>query len=393
MTNHNQAPTQYDEWLTDDSAHAALVMREWLVPIEGTDAVIFPPTYAPPEEKRKEDWPGYNIDRLENGTKVCQIDSVGSQANRMEPIFKRPPYSELVPQVIVTAGTRQVHLLDAGHRAADAIVRFTDLGTALWDAFRALLDRGDAETLARIAPTSLVFGVWDSRATQAKVPRIVRSVIRAYNIREFHRSAQYSTIAGEILEGGEAEVTTKGPKAELGLAHVPAAFTHGGIQVLDEIRRDAALSFVSLRTLRSTSQTAEDDLKLRRYILGLALISFTAPQEIALRQGCELVPNPEKTRQCQIVRVDGNRDLFLLTHQEALAYARDAARAFEIRESVSGTFNSEVAQELLKLPEKERKAALRSGPVTVDSLKKSRTKAAKKSNAAPTTEESQSEQQ
>src|SRR5260221_5522517 len=154
-------------------------MRQWLVPVEGSDAIIFPPTYAPPEGTRKEDWLGYNIDTLEDGTKVCQIDSVGSQANRIEPIFKRAPYAQLVPQVVVKAGTREVHLLEAGHRAADAIVRFSDLGQELWDAFKALLDAGNAEPLARMAPTSLIFGGWDSRATQVKMPRIVRSVIRA----------------------------------------------------------------------------------------------------------------------------------------------------------------------------------------------------------------------
>ena len=34
---------------------------------------------------REEDWTGYNIDRFEDGASVCQIDSVGSQANRIEP--------------------------------------------------------------------------------------------------------------------------------------------------------------------------------------------------------------------------------------------------------------------------------------------------------------------
>ena len=32
---------------------------------------------------------GYSIDTLSDGTKVAQIDSVGAQANRMEPLFKR----------------------------------------------------------------------------------------------------------------------------------------------------------------------------------------------------------------------------------------------------------------------------------------------------------------
>jgi CRISPR-associated protein Csb1 len=46
----------------------------------------------------------YNIDTLSDGTRVCTIDSVGSQANRMEPIFKAPPYSQLVPQIDIAYG-------------------------------------------------------------------------------------------------------------------------------------------------------------------------------------------------------------------------------------------------------------------------------------------------
>ena len=242
--NQNVRLNQFDDWLKDESDVAALVFQQWLKPVEGNGAIIFPPTY--PIEANKG---GYNIDRFEDGYSVCQIDSVGSQANRMEPIFKRDKYKHLVPQVSIKAGEREIHLLDAGHRAADAMVRFSTLGPQLHEAFEAYRDTGNAEPLAKIAPTSIVFGSWDSRATQAKLPRIVRSVIRAFNIREVHRSAQYSTIAGEILEGGDAEVTTKGPKAELGLAHVPAVLTHGGVQVLGEIRRNAALNVEGIRTL------------------------------------------------------------------------------------------------------------------------------------------------
>ena len=44
--------------------------------------------------------------------------------------------------------------------------------------------------MAKIAPTSLLFGVWDSRSTQVKVARVFRSVIRAHNVRKLSRSAQ-----------------------------------------------------------------------------------------------------------------------------------------------------------------------------------------------------------
>jgi len=134
-----------------------------------------------------------------------------------------------------------------------------------------------------------------------------------------HRSAQYSTIAGEIFEGGDAEVTTKGPKAELGLAHVPAVQTHGGVQVLGEIRQEAILDLSALRALAAPGD-AEDTLKLRRYVLGLALVTFTAPMEPCLREGCELVPSPEKDAEWKLVQHDGKRKDLVVTHCQALAF-------------------------------------------------------------------------
>ncbi len=134
---------------------AALVCRQWLMPAEGHDAVIFPPTFAAPESGGKA---GYNIDPLGDSTDpkaplVAIIDTVGSQANRMEPLFKKAngedtSCSRLVPQIDIRAGNKVVNLLDAGHRAADAIVRYSALGPKLREAFGTYRESGDA-TLAR----------------------------------------------------------------------------------------------------------------------------------------------------------------------------------------------------------------------------------------------------
>jgi CRISPR-associated protein Csb1 len=363
---------QADDWLQDDSAVVALVMHQWLEPVDGKNAVIFPPTYAKPQGSRQDDWLGYNIDRLEDGSTVCQIDSVGSQANRMEPIFKREKYKHLVPQVVITAGEdRQVHLLDAGHRAADAIVRFSTLGPELYEAFLAFHRKGNAEKLARIAPTSIVFGSWDSRATQAKLPRVVRSVIRAFKGQPIHRSAQYSTIAGEILEGPDVEITTEGPKAELGLAHVPAVWTHGGIHLTNgsEIVRDACLNLVVLRSLGSESSTPEGNNILRRYILGLALVAFSAPPETNLREGCQLILSADRHANWQLVKYDGSRSDFPITPELALEFANAAADEFKVQQPAQpATFNAQLAQQVRALDEKQRKELLRGGPVTPERI-------------------------
>ena len=94
--------SQFDKWLVTDAV-AAVVIREYLIPIEGSDGVLFPATYA-----AGDGFPGgYNIDPPDGNTNVCLVDSVGSQANRIEPIFSKPGYAELIPQIVVKAGERR----------------------------------------------------------------------------------------------------------------------------------------------------------------------------------------------------------------------------------------------------------------------------------------------
>ncbi|HTV30504.1 MAG TPA: type I-U CRISPR-associated RAMP protein Csb1/Cas7u, partial [Xanthobacteraceae bacterium] len=66
-----------NDWADNKNGPVALTCKQKLLPVEGEGGVIFPPTYADI---------GYNIDTLSDGTKVATIDSVGSQANRIEPI-------------------------------------------------------------------------------------------------------------------------------------------------------------------------------------------------------------------------------------------------------------------------------------------------------------------
>ena len=37
---------KYDSWLTGDDSPAALVIREHVLPVEGHDGALFPPTFA-----------------------------------------------------------------------------------------------------------------------------------------------------------------------------------------------------------------------------------------------------------------------------------------------------------------------------------------------------------
>lgn len=356
----NDLLTKYDEWLNDGSEVAALVLRQWLMPVEGRDAVIFPPTYAKPERVKEEDWLGYNIDRFSDGTSVCQIDSVGSQANRIEPIFKRTPYSSLVPQITIRAGGKEINLLDAGQRAADAIVRFSTLADELRSAFKTWQDDGNAEPLAKIAPTSIVFGSWDSRETQAKLPRVFRSVIRAFNVEVLHRSAQYIPpidYVAEDLVDAPTDGNAQKRLSELGFSHAPAPWTHGGVIAKGGIRRDATLNLVAIRTLGTGSNG--NPLKLRRYIFGLALVGLTAPQDFNLREGCQLVLDQENPFECSLVRFNGSRGKFELTHEDALRYAQEAAKDFGVGENRTGEFLQDHARGELATSREEGRARRR----------------------------------
>lgn len=344
--------TEYDHYLSS-SGPAALVIRESLIPVEGADAVFFPPTYAASEDKTFKG--GYNIDLAPNGENIVLVDSVGSQANRIEPMFAEPDYECLVPQVVIRAGAKSVSLFQAGHRAGDAIVRCSALQKELEVAFKKVLD-GDASTLARIAPTSLVFGVWDSRATQAKMPRLVSSTIRAFNVVKLTRSSQYwaggspnsiTVYEDESVLGPIKDDTDKKERSSVGFTHVPATGSHGGVIAKGGIRRDATLALAALNLI-SAGTDKEETLKLRRYILGLALVAFTRLPAGYLRQGTILVSDPDKPRTTDEVYPDGKRKACTITHKEALEYAKEAARAFGVGANREEPFDTESAKRELE---------------------------------------------
>ncbi|MFT3883281.1 MAG: type I-U CRISPR-associated RAMP protein Csb1/Cas7u [Gemmatales bacterium] len=337
----------FDHYLSFDGP-AAIVLREWLMPVEGTDGVLFPATFAAAAGDGFKG--GYNIDTDPlTGKNVALIDSVGSQANRIEPIFKEEKYAKLVPQITVTAGDKEVSIFEAAHRAGDALLRCSALGEQLQQAFNAVL-KGDATSLAKIAPTSLVFGVWDSRDTQAKLPRVLASAIRAYDVRELHRSAQFNPPVDyaslEVFseeEKQKAEGDNKNPLAKRGFVHVPATWTHGGVIADGGIRRDATLGLAAIRLLYAGKDSSKT-LALRRYILGLSLVAFTYNSPSYLRQGCLLVQNPDKPRELVEVLPTGERKPFKLSHEDALQFAMEAAKTFGVGGAQTVPFDKDKAK-------------------------------------------------
>ncbi|WP_447972938.1 type I-G CRISPR-associated RAMP protein Csb1/Cas7g [Nitrospira sp. Kam-Ns4a] len=333
-----------DDWASKSDGPVALRLKQKLLPVEES-GIIFPPTYADI---------GYNIDTLSDGTRVATIDSVGSQANRLEPIFKSDSKDRndwLVPQIEIVIrkedcgeceackknaesgegkkGKKEAckqprevtrSLLDLAHRAADAVVQSSpSLLKLVEPAFKAL-QRGDAGPLCALAPTSLVFGVWDSRGdTGEKRPRLVRSIIRAWDVEPLHAAAQFNSIWKLLDEEQQKELTDAAKKqgkdwekrmSGAGLKDAPATFRKvstsaakymhesrdgspnpearvlGGVLVKGQIEREVTVNLIALRGLRG-----EDDHKtaaIRKYLLGLSLVAATADIELFLREGCLL---------------------------------------------------------------------------------------------------------
>lgn len=325
-----------EELLTDTSVYG-IKSIENLEPLLGQGETIFPPTYANV---------GYQIDRNEaNGDSVVVLDSVGSQANRTEPIFKSEPYSKLVPQIEITLGTRTVNLLDLGHRGADAAVRLTELQDSLKEAFESLERNRNGVALAKIAPTSLIFGAWDSRGTQAKTRRVVRHTIEGSDVFKLKRSAQYIPAVNYVAEElvSEADIKTKaGDKnlgSKIGLLDNPATNALGGVRVA-VIRRLGLLNINIIRNL--TGENEEETKKLQNYLLGLALVAFTSPAELDLREGCELAPKLGEKGQL-IIRKATEEANWELTPEAVLEFAQSAATAFGVGEDRSVTFDKKLA--------------------------------------------------
>lgn len=253
---------------------------------------------------------------------------------------------------IAYGNERKISILEAGHRLGDAIVRTSksdafNLPRAAREAFDDFL-RGDATAIAKLAPTSLVFGVWDSRDTQAKMPRIVQSVIRAWDVTELTRSAQY-TPALDYSELGafseedkqKAEGRTESPLAQRGFVHVPAVGAHGGIVARGPIQRDVTINFVALRRLKG----GENAAALRHYILGLALLAAVEPMDGFLRAGCLLTLDPAGDAEWRLVHRDGKRDAVALDPGVIGEYAQSSADTFGKGPDRPVTFDPGLAKE------------------------------------------------
>jgi CRISPR-associated protein Csb1 len=407
--------TQFTDLLKPDGA-VAIVVKQALAPVNEDDPIIFPPTYplttfkgrvhtvsdgdyrvsvelpADPKAKKNEkggdQTAGYNIDRFPGGANSCEIDSPQSQANRMEPEFKKPGYRNLVPQIEIRVGNdptsrTSVNLLDAGHRAGDAVVRLSSLANEFHNAF---LDvkAGDHFTLATLAPTSLLFGVWDSRSTQMKIQRVLKASIRATNVRECTRSAQFTPAVDYVAAGAVDKDRDQGegdqnPLSSEGMKHALAVQKAGGVMLTEasQLTRTINLNLAAIRALRATDDPRTE--ALQAYILGLALIAVTIDQDLNLREGCNLRFKDAEDKPKLVPRrgeptdfpLDPTKILDFAT-ASATAFFRVAEITFNDKDHLDAIFETGVAEEFLALEKNRRDEVRAQGPITAATLKRFR---------------------
>jgi CRISPR-associated protein Csb1 len=380
---------QYDDLLMDDADVAAIVIRERLRPVQGPRGVFFPPTFAATGRGKSD----YQIDRF--GPRAddpegaqrdgliasrCTVDSVPSQANRLEARLLKYSGSS-IPRITVSGsrvGQGSIDLLEVGHRVGDAVVRYSKVKVTKngkeeekdgFEPFEAALQayvKGDAAPLARLAPTSLVFGHWDSRdsatkkSTKSKARRLIRSEIVAFNVQKVTKRSQYwssidpevsqdlEQILKEAKEAAQEDPNTKNPASQLGMTDVPAPESPGGVIAFGPIERTAIIALSGVRALATfkapnqegvTEIDADKTLALRRYLFALALASAADPGVWDLREGCILV-RESKTENGKVVadpsaftavkvKHSGEEDLFVPpANGAAKSYLDAAATAF-----------------------------------------------------------------
>jgi CRISPR-associated protein Csb1 len=429
MTNDTTL-TQYDDLLKDDADVAAIVIRERLRPVQGARGVFFPPTFAATGQgksdyqidwfsPRDEDRKAPELAAREGITaNRCTVDSVPSQANRLEARLLK--YSGTsIPKVAITGsrvGQGSIDLLEVGHRVGDAVVRYSKNGDKDgFEPFEAALQayvKGDAAPLAKLAPTSLVFGHWDSRdsatkkSTKSKARRLIRSEIVAYNVQKVTKRSQYwssidpevsqelEQILKEAKEVAQEDPNTKNPASQLGMTDVPAPESPGGVIAFGPIERTTIIALSGVRALATFKATtdagatqidADKTRALRRYLFALTLAAASDPGVWDLREGCILV-RESKTENGKIVadptafsavavKHSGTEDTFALPqNDEAKNYLDAAARAFFGEKQVNGTKSPDIPSPVVLAfdPSGAKEAvSTKSGNTTGDPKKKS----------------------
>jgi CRISPR-associated protein Csb1 len=364
---------------------AALRRRQRLQPVGGKGDKIFPPTY--PEERRGAG-PRHVFERrrLDGGEVWCVlIDSVQSQANRLEESLLAAVHEKAIALPYVTvdftgkelAGISEITSLDAPHRVYDAILRDSlldgqpfmksPLGLRLAEA-----KSGDATALLETSPTALLFGAWHSTGEGgglgAKFPRCLVSEIVAVNtpvdeIADQRTGEIEPRTSGrrtgsridplgvlrkvEVFKGSDGWDVVKDRAGRNAKVVRPSEINHGNIA--PSVQPLAVISFAGLRRLGFGTADRDEAGRTLLAALGLVALIEQDSRGYALRSRCDLVCDGKAP--LELVHADGSVDQVEIDRAMARAAYADAYEA-------AGSAGFELAREPIRLTPQDKLVAI-----------------------------------
>ena len=340
---------------------AALRRRQRLQPVGGKGDKIFPPTYpgegrnAPPRhvfERRRVDG---------NDVWCVLVDSVQSQANRLEESLLEiiREGSLCIPHVVVDfsgeglSGISKITSLEAPHRVYDAIFRDSFLdGKPFMENTAgerlAKASNSDASALLEVSPTALLFGSWHStgegggigaKFARCLVSEIVAADVPVEELVDQRTGEIAPRTAGrrtgsridplgvlrkvEIFKGESGWDVTKDGAGNKAKQVRPSEINHGNIApsvqplgvTCDYLEHVFVLSFAALRRLHFGSP--EKDSAGRALLAALGLLAATEQDAVgyALRSRCDLVC--EGLSPLELVHPDGSTAEIKLDQSQA----------------------------------------------------------------------------
>jgi len=361
---------------------AAIRRVRRLQPAGGPGDKIFPPTY-PGERNNAPPRHVFEYRRVGGSNVLCVlIDSVQSQANRLEEALKAAREAGDVgfPVIAVDFGRTElkdvgrITTLDAPHRVFDAIIRDsqhegrsfreTEHGKQLVEA-----KIQNARAVYETSPTALVFGAWNSTGEGgglgAKFPRTVVSEIIGVGVAtETDPQSGAEVPSGKrtgsridplgirsavhvfklpngdwTLEPPKGAKDAKGKErtakevkpSEVNHSNIAPSVTPLGVSV-DYAQHTFVLSFAALRRLRFSAPAtggSDVDTRARTCLAALGLLAAASQDRLgyALRSRCDLVPEAGAPAPFEIVLADGSTEPITIDYSHAAALLKSAVGA------------------------------------------------------------------
>jgi len=347
---------------------AAIRRRQALQPAGGKGDKIFPPTY-PGEGRNAPPRHVYERRRLNGQDVWCVlIDSVQSQANRLEECLLQAIGDGVsIPHVVVDFskakldGITQITSLDAPHRVYDAILRDSLLNGDPFmnsaDGKRLARARADdASALLEVSPTALLFGAWHStgeggglgaKFARCLVSEIVGVDVPVEDVVVNRRTGEIEIQTSgrrtgsridplgvlrkvEVFKGENGWSTTEAGAGKKAKRVRPSEINHGNIApsiqplgvTCDHAEHSFVLSFAALRRLRFGGSERDAAGRSLLAALGLAALAEQDARGYALRSRCDLVC--EGRAPLELVHPDGTTETIAIDRGTARALYKQA---------------------------------------------------------------------